>query len=104
MALCIIGAKDISVYMKQKDAVLADLREPSEYENGHIPGAVNIPAERLEAFMRRTDRSRIHIFYCQHGSMSFQEGKKYARAGFKICSLAGGLDGYREWQKRQPGG
>lgn len=104
MALCIIGAKDIEIYVKQKDAVLVDLREPQEYENGHISGALNIPAEKLQNFMKRTDRGRIHIFYCQHGSMSFQEGKKYARTGFKICSLAGGLDGYMEWQKfRQKG-
>lgn len=101
MGLCIIGAKDIREYMKQKDAVLVDLREPEEYEKEHISGAVNVPAEKLQIFMRRTDRTRIHIFYCQHGSLSFQEGKRYARAGLRICSLAGGMDGYTEWQKRK---
>ncbi len=101
MELCIIGAKDIHIYTKQKDAVLVDLREPEEYKAGHIPGAVNIPAGKLQMFMRRADRTRIHIFYCQHGSLSFQEGKKYVRAGFRICSLAGGMDGYREWKKRK---
>lgn len=101
MGLCIIGAKDIRVYMKQKDAVLVDLREPEEYGRGHIPGAVNIPAGKLQMYMRRTDRNRIYIFYCQHGSLSFQEGKKYVRAGFRICSLAGGMDGYQEWQKQK---
>lgn len=101
MGLCIIGAKDIQMYMRQKNAVLIDLREPQEYDSGYIPGAVNVPVRRLPEFMKRTDRSRIHIFYCQHGSQSFQEGNRYTRAGFQICSLAGGMDGYRQWRKQR---
>lgn len=95
MRLCVIGARDISDYMKYQDAILVDLREPEEYRRYHIPGAINIPAKELPRFMRRTDKSRIHIFYCEKGSLSFQEGKKYVRAGFRICSLAGGIEGYR---------
>lgn len=95
MGLCIIGAKDIRTYMQNKDAILVDLREKKEYEQYHIPGAVSIPAKQLSGFMKHMDHSRILIFYCQHGSLSLQEGKRYARAGYKICSLAGGLDGYQ---------
>ena len=96
MGLCIIGAKDIPIYMKQRQAILIDLREPDEYRRNHIPDALNVPAGTLQQFMNHSNRNRIHIFYCQHGSLSFQEGKKYVRAGFQICSLAGGMDGYEE--------
>lgn len=96
MGLCIIGAKDVLYYMKYKDAVLIDLRNEDEYESGHITGAINVPMYKLPSFMRRADKNQIHIFYCQHGSMSFQEGKRYIRAGYQICSLAGGMDGYLE--------
>lgn len=94
MGLCIIGAKDVQDYIKNKGAILIDLREEEDYRAGHITGAVNIPANRLQQFMRQTDKSRIHIFYCQHGGLSFQAGKRYVREGYRICSLAGGIDSY----------
>lgn len=96
MGLCIIGAKDVSTYVKYKDAILVDLRDEDDYRMYHITGAINIPAEQLQRFMKHTDKNRIHIFYCQHGSLSFQAGKKYVKEGYKICSLAGGIDSYHE--------
>lgn len=94
MGLCIIGAKDIEEYQKRKDARLLDLRDPTEYRRFHIPGACNVPVEKLEAYMKDASKTQLYIFYCQHGSLSFQEGKRYVRAGYKICTLAGGMLAY----------
>ncbi|MCC8028703.1 MAG: rhodanese-like domain-containing protein [Lachnospiraceae bacterium] len=94
MGLCVISAKDVRTYVSQKDAILVDLRRGEDYCEYHIRGAVSVPAKQLPRFMKQTDRGRIHIFYCQHGSLSIQEGRNYARRGYQICSLAGGLDAY----------
>ena len=96
MGLCIIGARDIKDYQLRKNAILIDLRDSEEYMRFHINGAVNVPVEELEQYMKRASRNRNYIFCCQHGSLSLQEGKRYVRKGYQICSLAGGVLAYRQ--------
>jgi rhodanese-related sulfurtransferase len=91
-----IGAKDIKNYQYRKDAVLLDLRDWQEYREYHIKGAVNVPVQELERYMENASKDRVYIFCCQHGSMSIQEGKRYGRKGYQICSLAGGITTYRQ--------
>jgi len=64
----IIGADQIAGFMTgAKKAALIDVRSPEEYLAGHIPGAVNIPAERIEAQKKRLpkDKTAPLIFYCR---------------------------------------
>ena len=96
MGLCIIGAKDVKEYQIRKQALVIDLRDPKDYMRFHIEGAINVPAAELEQFMEKISKKQMLVFYCQHGSQSFQEGKKYVRRGYQICSLAGGVLAYRQ--------
>ena len=50
-----------------KKAVLIDVRPAEEYSAGHIPGAINIPAERITADKHRLPRDKAVtlIFYCR---------------------------------------
>lgn len=64
----IIGADQIADKMTgEKKAALIDVRSPDEYQAGHIPGAVNIPAERIAAEKKRLpkDKTAPLIFYCR---------------------------------------
>lgn len=96
MGLCIIGARDIRDYQNRRGAVVIDLRNPEEFVQFHIRGAVNVPVEKLEQYMKSAPRNRIFIFCCQHGNQSIQEGKRYVREGYQIYSLAGGMYAYRQ--------
>lgn len=51
---------------KQK-AVLIDARPAEEYQQAHIPGAINIPADRMkaEASHLPKDKTTPIIFYCR---------------------------------------
>ncbi len=62
----VISAEDLMSWMNRK-AVLIDSRMPEEYQAGHIPGAINIPAERMKPEGSRLpkDKSRPIIFYCR---------------------------------------
>jgi len=63
-----VGADQIAGLMtEERKAALIDVRSPEEYQAGHIPGAVNIPAERLTAEKKRLpkDKSTPLIFYCR---------------------------------------
>ena len=96
MGLCIVGAIVIANYKKRYGARLIDLRSSEEYRRGHIEGAVHVPVDRLRQYMRSVPSNQMLIFYCQHGSQSFQEGKRYVREGYRICTLAGGYQAYRQ--------
>ncbi len=49
---------------------LIDVREPREYEEGHIPGAVLIPLREIEDRFRELSQERETIFYCRSGGWS----------------------------------
>jgi len=102
MELCMIGAEDVRRYVRQYDAVLVDLRSEEDYRIYHIWGAIHIPPDQLQRFMHRTDKQRMHIFYCRHGNLSIREVTKYLRQGYRVCSLAGGMDAYLRYKMMIP--
>jgi rhodanese-related sulfurtransferase len=64
----IITAEDVRSRMTgSKNVLLVDTRTPDEYNAGHIPGAVNIPPERMKSEAARLprDRSVPIMFYCR---------------------------------------
>ena len=63
-----VGVDEVTALMTGTGkAVLIDVRSPEEYRDGHIPGAINIPAERIAAEKNRLpkDKSSRLIFYCR---------------------------------------
>lgn len=63
-----IGADDVRSWMTGKrKAVVVDTRQPAEYAAAHIPGAINIPAERVKGERSKLPRdvSTPVIFYCR---------------------------------------
>ena len=51
-------------------AQLVDVREPSEYGAGHIPGAINIPLRTLAQHLDLLERDRPVVLYCSSGYRS----------------------------------
>ena len=45
------------------DFTLLDVREPAEYEKGHLPGAVHIPLSGLADSLGEIDRSKPIVTY-----------------------------------------
>jgi rhodanese-related sulfurtransferase len=50
--------------------VLVDVREPFEYQSGHIPDAVNIPLRTLTATLTKIPHHRPVVLYCSTGYRS----------------------------------
>ena len=64
----VLSAEQVQSSMTGKrNAVLIDVRMPEEYRAGHIPGAINVPAERILAdrHMLPKDRTTQVILYCR---------------------------------------
>lgn len=55
------------------DRLIIDVREPYEYESGHVPGAINMPPAELMAGapgLRDVPKETQLILYCHTGSRS----------------------------------
>jgi rhodanese-related sulfurtransferase len=63
----IVDAAAVHGHLVRGDAVLVDARSPAEFEEAHIAGAINIPAERTKTDAARLPRDRRApvIFYCR---------------------------------------
>src|SRR3954451_19655483 len=89
----------------QPGAVVLDVREPDEYEQGAIPGALHIPRGQLESNIegRIPDRSTPLIVHCAGGFRSAFAAKTLAELGYTdVVSMAGGFNRWkdegREWR------
>jgi adenylyltransferase/sulfurtransferase len=69
-----------------------DVREPFEWEIGHIPGARLVPLDRIAAEIPRLDKRRETIVYCKVGARSMYAAQQLADAGIAdVRNLAGGI-------------
>jgi molybdopterin/thiamine biosynthesis adenylyltransferase/rhodanese-related sulfurtransferase len=76
-----------------------DVREPDEWEEGHVPGAVHVPRGNLESRVESLapDRSRPIVVYCAGGSRSAFAAKTLGELGYEdVLSMAGG---YTDWKR-----
>jgi rhodanese-related sulfurtransferase/rubrerythrin len=74
---------------------LLDVRQPSEYEAGHIPGAKLIPLGELEYRYGELDNDRGIILYCRTGHRSMAASTILCSLGFEnVYNLNGGI---RTW-------
>ncbi|MBP7230372.1 MAG: hypothetical protein KBA28_00440 [Syntrophaceae bacterium] len=61
---------------KRQDFVVVDVRDPSEFKEGHIPGAINIPSETFASGSGILPKEKKIIVYCNTGSRSYPAYKK----------------------------
>jgi rhodanese-related sulfurtransferase/rubrerythrin len=81
---------------KKGEFVLLDVRQPEEYEDGHIPGATFIPLGELEARQEELDRDKKIITYCRSGHRSMAAAIALCGLGFKdVHHLEGGILNWR---------
>jgi sulfur-carrier protein adenylyltransferase/sulfurtransferase len=84
--------------------VVLDVREPDEYEQGALPGAVHIPRGTLETSVegRIPDKSSHVVVYCAGGTRSAFAAQTMQELGYTdVASVVGGFNRWkdegREW-------
>ena len=78
------------------NALLVDVRNPSEYNAGHIPGSMNFALSRIlqEAEEAFPDKSQPLFVYCQSGARSARSGKLLDLMGYESVTDLGGISEY----------
>jgi len=88
----------------EKDYLLIDVRQPFEYQRGHIPGARFLPLLDLEASLFSLPAERDLIFYCHTGGRSQAAATLAVEAEVtrgRVFNLAGGM---RSWDGAEVAG
>ena len=71
---------------------MIDVREPFEYENGHIPGSKLIPLGELSSELHKLNQDSSILLICRSGNRSSQAANLLVEKGFKqVYNLAGGI-------------
>uniref|UniRef100_A0A3B4EB75 Rhodanese domain-containing protein n=1 Tax=Pygocentrus nattereri TaxID=42514 RepID=A0A3B4EB75_PYGNA len=110
----VVTLEQLKAMLASRNIQLFDVRNPEEFQAGHIPTAVNIPCEgSLEeslqlppkAFERRFQvkvpkkEDENIVFHCQTGRRSLTALEIALRLGFsRACHYAGG---YSEWAEKE---
>ena len=81
------------------DVKVVDVREPDEWEEGHIPGATHIPRVLLElqSAMLLPDKDARIVVHCARGGRGALATKTLQEMGYgNVANMEGGLDAWRE--------
>ena len=93
------NADAIGQQLTQAGALLIDVREPEEFNQGHLAQALNIPRGMLEFRISNDpalhDVQRPLAIYCKSSGRAALAAQTLAAMGFEnVISLAGGFDAW----------
>ena len=89
-----IGPDEVKRLLRD-GAVALDVREPSEFETGHLDHAMNLPLGKLVRSRDVIPDGAPVIAYCGHGERSTTGISLLERSGVEAWNLEGG---YEEWR------
>jgi len=89
-------AKKIMAERSAGEYQLLDVRQPREYEEGHLAGSLLIPIKELPDRLAELDRDKTIFVYCAVGGRSRAAAQLLAGSDFvSVFNIAGGI---RAWE------
>jgi rhodanese-related sulfurtransferase len=83
------------VYARRDAVQIVDVREPYEWEAGHIDGAVHIPLNQLMAGTGQDlDRGRPVVAVCRSGNRSELAALMLQARGYEAHNMRGGMEAW----------
>ena len=88
-----ITPRELAARLRRGDDFdLIDVREPHEWDAGHIAGALLLPLGTLDTAMTTRDAFREIVVMCRSGGRSADAARRLRAAGVaRVSSLAGGI-------------
>lgn len=87
--LTIVSAVEALALVKQRDGVIIDVREPSEYAEKSATGTINIPRGLLEMKMLKMypDEAKPIFLHCASGTRAIFSAEQLKRVGYLNVSV-----------------
>lgn len=89
-----VSADEAETIGNQSNALILDIREEIEYQQGHLPKATNISLSQLEQKIREVvpDKSAPIVCYCAGGNRGAIAADALNKMGYtNVVSIEGGL-------------
>jgi rhodanese-related sulfurtransferase len=93
-----ISPQDAAAKLNSGDAVVVDVRDKEEWDEGHIPGATHMSRSMIELDIEEKvpDPSAMIICHCGGGGRSALAAESLQKMGYKnVRSMAGGLKAWK---------
>jgi rhodanese-related sulfurtransferase len=96
-ALEAVDATELMERLSEEGVIVLDVRPEEEYRAGHIPGAISVPIDALEAALQTLPRDREIVAYCRGPYCVFSdEAVALLRSrGYRARRLRQGLPDWR---------
>ena len=78
------------------DAHILDVRDPYEFDAGHIPDAINIPMDQLPIRIEELDPDTDYYVICRTGGRSARATPYMEMHGYSAVNVAGGCGAWLE--------
>jgi 3-mercaptopyruvate sulfurtransferase SseA len=103
--------QDMVQHLENGTALFLDAREPEEFEQGHLPGAINFPSSQLQdsyetigVTFPRDEGEALLIVYCQGDPCEQSHDVLDYLRKFEFENLMIYLGGWNEWRLNQQNG
>ncbi len=89
----ITAAEAKQIMDSQEGYIILDVRSQSEYDEGHIPGAILIPNTEIEVRAEESlpDKDQLILVYCRSGRRSKMAAEILAELGYTNIREFGGI-------------
>lgn len=96
-SLEVLNMEELLDRMKSKNVILLDVRPTDEFEKGHIPGAIHVPANELMKKLKKLPKTKEYIVYCRGPFCVFADEAIHVltKNGYKAKRLE---QGFADWK------
>lgn len=92
-----VEVEDFANYVSDSEIITVDVRTASEYDEGHIEGAINIDVQK-DDFRNKAEaalpKDKTIAVYCRSGRRSKNAANILAEAGYKVIELNKGFNAW----------
>jgi len=87
---------NLQIQMGEKITII-DMREPEDFQAGHIPGAVNLPRDKWVS-LAGLQRDRFNVLYCYSITchLAAKAAVTFTEHGFPVMEMDGGYEAWKE--------
>jgi rhodanese-related sulfurtransferase len=77
---------------RKEDIVLVDLRFPSDFRKGHVPGAINLPKGKWQN-VQGLSKDKLNVLYCYNQTchMAAEAAVELIAQGYPVAEMEGGF-------------
>ena len=77
---------------RKEDIVIVDLRFPSDFRKGHVPGAINLPKGKWQN-AQGLSKDKLNVLYCYNQTchMAAEAAVELIAQGYPVAEMEGGF-------------